>query len=621
MYVSGGSSSNYLTGMVSGMDIDTMVTNLMNAERMNYDSNDRERQYLQWQMEAYQSSASTVNGFQEKYFNFLSTEDNMLSSSTYMNYECVSSSPYVSATVSDSKMADGHYTMSVSQVATPAKIISDASVSKSITGTQVVDYTALLGAEIEITLDGTVRTIVIKNNDLQQQIDEAFGTNKITVTDDSGILSFDTVENSGSHELSMTLSDETRASLGFTADEDLSNRIDPSKSLKAISMMMNTPFAFDIDGMLVIEINTVEFTFDEETSLEYMMETINSNSEADILMIYDPIIDKFEITSNRTGAGSTLGIDEVGSNFLNATGLTSIVEGVDLIAVINASKVIRSDNSFDYDGVVFTATGITTEEVIIDISLNSEDLFDTITNFVDNYNEMIAAIQSELDEERNYDYDPLTEAEKADMTDEEIETWEAQVQVGILSNDDLLENMLDQMRVALYTSVSGLNITLSMIGITTDSYENGGELVIDEEKLKTALEENPEDIVALFSKPSSTYPGTSSGRILTSEEKAVRYEEEGLMYRLYDVTEIYVSTTSDTGGNKGLLVEKSGFTDDYTEINSTLYEQIEDMEDRLYEMELTLVDKEENYYAKFAVMETYLSDMNSQMQMIQSWFV
>jgi flagellar hook-associated protein 2 len=51
-----------------------------------------------------------------------------------------------------------------------------------------------------------------------------------------------------------------------------------------------------------------------------------------------------------------------------------------------------------------------------------------------------------------------------------------------------------------------------------------------------------------------------------------------------------------------------------------MYKHLEDMEDKLTEMEDELNQKETDYYMEFSRMETYISQMNSQMQMIQSWF-
>ncbi len=133
------------------------------------------------------------------------------------------------------------------------------------------------------------------------------------------------------------------------------------------------------------------------------------------------------------------------------------------------------------------------------------------------------------------------------------------------------------------------------------------------------IDESPQDVVELFTKQSEDYPGTSN-RTLDSVELETRYNEEGLMFRLYDITETYISSTSDNNGNKGLLIEKCGFSDDFSEISSTMYERLSDLEDKLLDMEDDLTEKEEQYYSKFSVMETYMSDMNSQLQMVQSWF-
>jgi flagellar hook-associated protein 2 len=88
MYISGGSSGNYMTGMASGMDVDTMVKELMDAERVSYDSYYQDIQYYEWQLDAYQSSADTIKSFQDDNFNYLNPDANLLSSSTYMELNC-----------------------------------------------------------------------------------------------------------------------------------------------------------------------------------------------------------------------------------------------------------------------------------------------------------------------------------------------------------------------------------------------------------------------------------------------------------------------------------------------------------------------------------------------------
>lgn len=626
MYISGGTSGNYITGMSSGMDVDTLVKNLMDAERVSYDSYYQEQQYYKWQLEAYQEVTSSVKTFQDTYLDYSNPSNNLLSASTYMDYNCESTDNSVSAMVTNSSQADNQYILEVDQIASSSFIESDTTVSKAIEASQSVDYNSLENHYITLTLDGTEKQVLIKDNDnssditledIQTSIDDAFGAGKILVSDVSGTLTLDTVDGSGSHELSLAGADDVMMSLGFEADDFLSNRLDTTQSLKDISESLYTPFNFDIDGMVTMTINDVLFEFAEETSLDQMMDSI---SEAGVTMTYDALSDTFNMTADETGAGTTIRIEETGSNFLTSTGLRTIEAGSDAVLTINGEKLVRSDNTFEVDGVTFTVSDVTTSPVTLNVELNSEQIYETIENFVEEYNTMIISIQAELKEERDYDYEPLTQAQKDEMSDDEIEQWEEEAKVGLLANDQILEDMLNEMRQALYMPVEGCELTLADIGITTESYENGGQLIIDDTLLLSVIADTPESVVELFTQTSDTYPGTTAGRSLNASEFEVKLEEEGLMFRLYDISEKYVSITSDTNGNTGLLVEKCGFHDDYTELSSSMYRQLEEMENRLLEMEDDLEEKEENYYSEFSVMETYISQMNSQLQMIQSWF-
>ena len=627
MYISGSSSGNYITGMVSGMDVDTMVKNLMDAERVSYDSKYQEIQYYEWKLEAYQEQTSALNAFQSSYFDYTNPETNLLSESTFMSYTCESSDSSISAEVLDSDKVEDQYTIDVLQKATTANIEGQTDISSSICGSRAIDYTSLEGQVLSVELDGVEKDITISDldasgdisiDDIQLSLDETFGSGKLLASDGSGNFDLDTVTDSGSHEVSIS-GDEALTSLGFESTDVLSNRITTTKSLEDISNAMQTPFSFDEDGMITMTINNVLFEFESSTSLDNMIDTISDDSDADVTMTYDVLNDAFKIEADETGAGSTLVISEEGSDFLSSTGLTTINDGQDVIVTVNGEKIVRSDNNIEVDGISFSITDITTSTVTIDINLETDAIYDTVVDFVTSYNALIESIQGDVDEEKDYDYYPLTDAQKEEMSDDEVESWEAQVKVGILANDSLLEDMLTEMRQALYTPIEGLELTLADLGIKTDTYESGGILTIDESVLMEMIDESPQDVVELFTKQSEDYPGTSN-RTLDSVELETRYNEEGLMFRLYDITETYISSTSDNNGNKGLLIEKCGFSDDFSEISSTMYERLSDLEDKLLDMEDDLTEKEEQYYSKFSVMETYMSDMNSQLQMVQSWF-
>lgn len=128
--------------------------------------------------------------------------------------------------------------------------------------------------------------------------------------------------------------------------------------------------------------------------------------------------------------------------------------------------------------------------------------FEKIKEFVDKYNEVVDQLNGTQREERYRDYKPLTEAQKEEMSEKQIEMWEEKAKSGILRGESIISDSLSSMRQSWYTGVKtdGEYTHLSQVGITTTkSYLDGGKLEIDEDKLKEALREDPQSVEKLFS--------------------------------------------------------------------------------------------------------------------------
>ncbi len=172
------------------------------------------------------------------------------------------------------------------------------------------------------------------------------------------------------------------------------------------------------------------------------------------------------------------------------------------------------------------------------------------------------------------------------------------------------------MRTALLDPVEGVGINLSSIGITSKSYQDKGKLSIDEDKLKEAIREKPDEVRNLFKQPSESVPSYS--RDLTSEERSSRYKEQGLFYRISDILDDAISTVRDKYGKKGTLLEKAGMEGDLSEFNSSLAKDIDGYDEKITELYKKLTVKEENYYKQFSQLEKYMNQMNSQMNWLTS---
>jgi flagellar hook-associated protein 2 len=172
------------------------------------------------------------------------------------------------------------------------------------------------------------------------------------------------------------------------------------------------------------------------------------------------------------------------------------------------------------------------------------------------------------------------------------------------------------MRMALIEPIEGVGINLSSIGITSKSYHDKGKLYIDEDKLRQAIINKPDEVINLFKKQSETVPHYT--RTLTAEERSIRYKEQGLFYRLSDIIEDNISTLRNNSGKKGTLLEKAGIQGDITEFNNSLAMDIREYNERINELQRKLLVKEANYYKQFAELEKYMNRMNAQMDWLFS---
>jgi len=194
------------------------------------------------------------------------------------------------------------------------------------------------------------------------------------------------------------------------------------------------------------------------------------------------------------------------------------------------------------------------------------------------------------------------------MTDKEIETWTDKAKSGLLNNDSNLQNVYSQLRNALVDTIkdsegNSLDITLSSIGISSQSYSTKGQLTIDQSKLLSALRNDPESVIALLTQSSNvTY-----SHYLTSARVSERYDESGILWRINDI----VKTNLSTVGNTGALVTMVGSPEkeykgqtDYSKKIKTTKDKIDTLLDKL--------DKEENaYWKKYTALETAMSQLNS----------
>lgn len=347
--------------------------------------------------------------------------------------------------------------------------------------------------------------------------------------------------------------------------------------------------AFGTDGNTSFSLNGEEFTFSSDTTVASMMSTINANSDAGVTVSYSSLKNTITITGKTTGNDQAIEMEnssgDIFNSFFNVA--EGAVYGKDAIAQIEGVTVEESSNTFTIDGITYSLKAKSDTAINFSVEKDTDAVYDKIVSFVDAYNTLIEDLQSTIDEEVYSDYEPLTDTEREDLSESQQEKWDEKSKSGLLRNDSGIRSLLQTMRSAFYQTVSDTGKSAASIGLETGSYATTGKIVINEDKLRAAISNNPDEVTKIFTNVSS------------STSASTKTAESGLVTRLSNALNTYVSNSVDNtlANNADALSEAN---------------------DRLDELEDWLSNNEEKYWTKFSAMETAMSQLNSQSSWLSS---
>lgn len=277
------------------------------------------------------------------------------------------------------------------------------------------------------------------------------------------------------------------------------------------------------------------------------------------------------------------------------------IPGEDAKVVINGIETTRNSNTFEIDGITMELTKVSEKNdkgesvgSVISTYQDTDKIVDTFKSFVEDYNALIEKLNGYVDEKANYrDYQPLTSAQKKEMSDREIELWEEKAKQGLLRRDAATSALLSEMRIALYSKPAGSNIALYNIGIDTGNYKEKGKLHLDEVTLRNALTSNAEEISKLFT------------------------GEDGIASQMIKALKAAAETSS---ANPGSMVQTAGAVGWASENNNTLTNEIKSIEDRIKDLKAKYETERQRYWNQFNSMESILANYSSQSSYLSQMF-
>jgi len=359
-------------------------------------------------------------------------------------------------------------------------------------------------------------------------------------------------------------------------------------------------YTYDEDGKQ----QTHTFEVKEGDTIRDVIKRINDDKDNNVRMFYDELTNKVVMETTRTGdynsdTEENGGYEIVFNNefFTQVLNLSQENEkgGTNANITYNGHHIIQpKDNNYTINGITFEFHAVTDGNANISVQNDVDATIEKITEFVDKYNEAIEKINDEVREARYRDYPPLTEAQREEMEDHEIELWEEKAKSGILKGDSILSAALTNLRQNWYATVNtgGEYTSLPQVGIsTTSDYMDGGQLEINEDQLREALETDPESVFKLFS---------------NSEDGNSR----GLLNRLEDTFDSTMKRINERAGKGTDTLE-----------NYTLGKRMKDVDNQISAFEDRLARIENRYWRQFSQMEQAISMMNQQSTMLMSSFM
>lgn len=299
------------------------------------------------------------------------------------------------------------------------------------------------------------------------------------------------------------------------------------------------------------------------------------------------------------------------SELLNGASATAVrILGQDASILLNGAEYTSSTNSFSVNGLTLTANSVsdivkdaegndTYVTTTLNTSLDVDAIYDSIKGFFKEYNDLIKEMESLYNADSAKGYEPLTDEEKDEMSDDEVEKWEKKIKDALLRRDSNLGGVITSMKTAMLGNftINGTKYNLASFGIETLGYfeaeknERGvyhiagdaddSNSADKDDKLKAMIANDPDTVMSFFSQLVKDMKSTL-------EDKMSAIEDYRSKYKIYDDKKM-----------------KSDY-DDYSSKIKKQEQKLQDLEDR--------------YYKQFSAMEKAMSELNSKQSSLSGLF-
>ena len=370
------------------------------------------------------------------------------------------------------------------------------------------------------------------------------------------------------------------------------------------------------------------------------------NGAADTKASYDATNKRIFMTSNKTGTENAFSLDGDANILktlgLNVAGGASIVDAQDSEIELNGATFTSSNNKYSINGLTIDCLAETgNSEISITTSVDTQGLYDQVKSFFSQYNSLMKEMYSLYNADSAKGYEPLTDAEKDQMTDTEVEKWEEKIKAALLRRDDTLDGIMSTMKNAMTTSYYIYNGSAVTYDSDNKYYKCNGDIlkntdgsyVTSASQLKNWASANGAKRYSLssFGIKTEAYASMTSNSTQgsyhidgDSDDDVSKNNDDVLMSMLNSDPDTVISYMKQlTSGLYSAIDTKmksvKGLSSSYTIYNDIeMAREYSDYTDTISKWEDKLTDLEDYYYKKFAAMESALASLQSQSSSLSS---
>lgn len=282
--------------------------------------------------------------------------------------------------------------------------------------------------------------------------------------------------------------------------------------------------------------------------------------------------------------------------------LATKIDGEDAKIKVNGAEFKSASNTFSINGSTFEVNYMPTDpnEVIsINTAVDYDGVYNVVKDMLKEYNELVNEMSKLYNAPSSKGYDPLTDEQKEEMSEKEIDEWETKIKDSLLRKDSTLSDVMlavtNEMSKGI--EVGGKTLYLSNFGIGSQGYFEASEneryaLHIDgdaddevsagkEDKLRSMISKDPEAVTEFFQKLSNN---------------------------------LYNTLYKQMSGNSSMSSIYKVYND------KKLTEEGKDWDKKIKELEQKVTDVEDKWYSKFGKMESKLAKLQKNQTAVGGFF-